>query len=108
MDFNDISDRAVAIQERYREYNVRKGHAAWTTAEYLQGFVGDVGDLSKLVMASNGYRAANDMDRQVGHELADCLWSIIVIARETGVDLEREFLATMDALEARLGKSLND
>jgi len=97
-----MSERAVFIQARYQELNAQNGHTPWTTAEYLQGFVGDVGALAKLVMARNNFREIADADRKLGHELADCLWSIMVIANELGIDLEREFVATMDTLETRI------
>lgn len=74
----------------------------WTREEIMQGFVGDVGDLMKLVMAKAGTRPIPDADRKLAHELSDCLWSVLVLARLYDVDLEREFLATMDGLEGKL------
>jgi NTP pyrophosphatase (non-canonical NTP hydrolase) len=68
----------------------------------MQGFVGDVGDLMKLVMAKAGARPIADVDRRLAHELSDCLWSVLVLAQLYNVDLEREFLRTMDTLEAKL------
>ena len=68
----------------------------------MQGFVGDVGDLMKLVMAKSGIRTVPDADRKLAHELSDCLWSILVLARLYDVDLEREFLRTMDGIEQKL------
>jgi len=35
----------------------------------------------------------------LAHELADCLWSVMTLARLYDVDLEASFLATMDELE---------
>jgi len=68
----------------------------------MQGLVVDVGDLMKLVMAKNGRRNVPDVDRKLAHELSDCLWSVLVLAQAYDVDLEKEFLATMTALEAKL------
>lgn len=68
----------------------------------MQGFVGDVGDLMKLVMAKSGMRAIPDADRKLAHELSDCLWSVLVLARLYDVDLEKEFLHTMDEIEHKL------
>jgi len=53
----------------------------------------------KLVMAKTGARAVADVDRKLAHELSDCLWSVLVLARCYGLDLEREFLTTMAELE---------
>ena len=81
-----------------------KGRRAWTREEVMQGFVGDVGDLMKLVMAKAGTRPIADVDKKLAHELSDCLWSVLVLAKLYEVDLENEFLATMDGLEKKLGR----
>ena len=70
------------------------------------GFVGDVGDLMKLIIAESGVRDIPDARQKLEHELADCLWSVLVLADAYGVDLEKAFTQTMDDLEghiARLG-----
>jgi NTP pyrophosphatase (non-canonical NTP hydrolase) len=99
MEFSALVERALSVQSAYRIRNERDGHGRWTAAEYMQGLVGDIGALAKLIMARNGYRAIDDVDTRIGHELADCLWSLIVIAHELGVDLESAFLGTMDQLD---------
>jgi NTP pyrophosphatase (non-canonical NTP hydrolase) len=66
------------------------------------GFVGDVGDWLKLVMAHSSIRAIPDADKKLAHELADCLWSVLVLAELYQIDLERAFLQTMDELEQHL------
>lgn len=72
----------------------------------MQGFVVDVGDLMKLVMAKSGIRYVDAVDKKLGHELADCLWSILVLSKMYGIDLQKEFLATMDELDAWIGEKL--
>ena len=42
--------------------------------------MGDVGDLVNLVMAQNGRCNIPEEVSRLAHELADCLWSIIVLA----------------------------
>jgi NTP pyrophosphatase (non-canonical NTP hydrolase) len=57
----------------------------------------------KLVMAKAGARpVVGDVDAKLAHELSDCLWSVLVLARLYEVDLEREFLSTMRQLEEKL------
>lgn len=77
-------------------------------AEYTQGLVGDVGALMKLVMARNNYRAADDIDCRIQHELVDCLWSVLVIARELDIDLEAAFVREMTTLEQRISGARRD
>ena len=98
MEFRDLAERAMAIRQRYAELEQTKYGRAWTKEEIALGFIGDVGDLAKLVMAHSGMRDIPDAEAKLAHELADCLWSILVLAHLYDVDLEREFLQTMDEL----------
>jgi NTP pyrophosphatase (non-canonical NTP hydrolase) len=66
--------------------------------------VGDVGDLMKLVMAKAGARHIADTDKKLAHELSDCLWSVLVLAKEYNVDLEKEFFATMAEIETKISR----
>lgn len=56
----------------------------------------------KLVMAKQGLRKMDDVDAKLRHELADCLWAILVIADEVGVDLEEAFGETIKELRTRI------
>jgi NTP pyrophosphatase (non-canonical NTP hydrolase) len=69
----------------------------WTAEEIMLGFVGDVGDLAKLVQGKAGVRPTPDLDEKVAHELADCLWCVFTLADEYGVDLEWSFSETMSS-----------
>jgi hypothetical protein len=103
MEFSSLSDRALQIHQAFADRAHRDGTRPWTREEIMQGFVVDVGDLMKLTMAKAGARSvAGDIDAQLAHELSDCLWSVLVLARLHGVDLEREFARTMDGIEAKL------
>jgi NTP pyrophosphatase (non-canonical NTP hydrolase) len=99
MNFEALQQRAVEIREQYAELERREYGRPWTNADIALGFVGDVGDLVKLVMAENGVRSIPDARSKLAHELADCLWSILVLAHLHDVDLEQAFLQTMDELE---------
>ena len=102
MELTQLSDRALQIHDAYAARARRDGTRPWTREEIMQGFVGDVGDLMKLVMAKAGARPAADVDTRLAHELSDCLWSVLVLARLYGVDLEEEFPRTMDEIERKL------
>jgi NTP pyrophosphatase (non-canonical NTP hydrolase) len=107
MDFAHYTDRALEIHRRFSETAAARGGRPWNRDEVMQGFVGDVGDLMKLVMAKAGARPIADVDRKLAHELADCLWSVLVLAKLHEVDLEKEFFATMKEIEATLSKTTN-
>jgi NTP pyrophosphatase (non-canonical NTP hydrolase) len=104
MKFNLIIQRALSVRKLYREHEQNRYGASWTNEELALGFVGDVGDLVKLVMAQNGRRNIPDAKNKLAHELADCLWSVIVLADGHGIDLEKAFLITMNDLENYIKK----
>src|SRR5690606_29033011 len=99
MELATLSQRALEIRTRFGELERARAGRPWTREEVMQGFVGDVGDLMKLVMAKSGIREIADHDHKLAHELSDCLWSILVLAKLYDIDLEKEFLATMNELE---------
>lgn len=91
MEFSDLETSALQLNDLYEQLEIKRWGRTWTTAELALGFVGDVGDLAKLVQANAGIRDIDDCKAKLGHELADCLWSIIVLANKCGIDLEAEF-----------------
>jgi len=101
-ELKDLLQRAEEIRAKYEEANAKNGKEAWRIRDYAMGFVGDVGDLQKLVMAKENLRDIEDADEKLGHELADCLWAILVISNYYGIDLDREFERTMNVIEERI------
>ena len=91
MKFSDLEKSALQLNELYEQLEVKRWGRVWTTQELALGFMGDVGDLAKLVQANAGIRDIDDCKAKLGHELSDCLWSIIVLANKCRVDLEAEF-----------------
>lgn len=102
MSLSALSARARRVRQLYAALETKRGGRPWTRAELAQGFVGDVGDLMKLLMAKDGRRPAKNLDAALAHELADCLWSVLVLADACDVDLAAAFHRTMDELEQRL------
>jgi NTP pyrophosphatase (non-canonical NTP hydrolase) len=102
MEFQELIDRAINIRRQYEAKEKQQYGSAWTSEEVALGFVGDVGDLAKLIMAENGRRNITHSREKLEHELSDCLWSVIVLSRLHNIDLERSFMRTMDELEKHL------
>lgn len=94
--------RARAVRSRYAEVEAEEYGRSWTTEEIMLGFLGDVGDLAKLVQGKAGVRPRDDLDEALAHELADCLWSVLTLADAYDVDLAGAFTGTMDELEESL------
>jgi len=105
MEFKQLIKRAMEIRKYYEANEIRQYGSTWTSEEIALGLVGDVGDLAKLVVAENGKRKIPDSKRKLENELADCPWSVIVLADKHNVDLESAFSQTMDQLEAHLKDS---
>jgi NTP pyrophosphatase (non-canonical NTP hydrolase) len=97
-----LAARARRVRELYAKLETQRNGRPWTRAELAQGFVGDVGDLMKLLMAKEGIRPAAQLDARLRHEFGDCLWCLFVLADAHHVDLEDAFQHTMDYLEAQL------
>jgi NTP pyrophosphatase (non-canonical NTP hydrolase) len=108
MTYQELLDAAVRVREKYNQLNIQNHGGAWDGDKLMAGFVGDVGDLSKIVMAKNGYRAMEDVDTKLRHELSDCLWSILVLANYYDIDLETQFIASMKELEARVDSEIEN
>jgi len=106
MRFADIQDAALQLNELYEQVEIKRYGRIWTTEELALGFVGDVGDLAKLIQANAGIRTIDDCRAKLGHELSDCLWSIIVLASKCGIDLEEEFVTNTAQLSKHLSKEL--
>lgn len=102
MTLSKLSVEALVVRDLYAKQQTHQGRPAWGPAEFAQGFVGDVGDLMKLVMAKQGLRSHAKLDAALRHELADCLWSILVLADAYEVDLESAFSEAMTGLQKRL------
>jgi len=98
MNFSDLEKVALELNALYEQLEARRYGRAWTTEELMLGFVGDVGDLAKLVQAHAGVRDIDDCKAKLGHELSDCLWSIMVLANKCGVDLQAEYVRNTRAL----------
>ena len=92
MNFSDLEQKALQLNDLYEQLEVKRWGRVWSTQELALGFMGDVGDLAKLIQAHAGVRTIEDHRAKLGHELSDCLWSIMVLANKCGVDLEAEFV----------------
>ncbi|HIA91953.1 TPA: nucleotide pyrophosphohydrolase [Candidatus Saccharibacteria bacterium] len=97
---------AQEIANLYACFNAKQGNKQWEVKDYLMGFLGDVGDLSKLVMAQQGMRKKDDVKAKLEHELADCLWSLLVLASKLDVDLDKTYKNNMKTLKERVEKEL--
>lgn len=107
MEFNEISQKAYEVRQKYQQFEIKTIGRPWTKQEILEGLIGDIGDLTKLIMAKEGVRQGpENIDESLGHELSDCLWCILVLAKEYDLDLENIFLDSMKKLDEKITTKL--
>ena len=99
MDLKSATERAFDIRQKFAKLEHTRYGRSWSREEIAMGFIGDVGDLMKLLQAEEGIRDIVDHREKLAHELADCLWSILVLARLCDIDIEKAFSTTMDDLD---------
>jgi NTP pyrophosphatase (non-canonical NTP hydrolase) len=107
MKLAEATERALQLREMFAQYEQQLYGRTWSREEIAMGYVGDVGDLMKLLQAKEGVRDIPEVEDKLGHEFADCLWSILVLAKLYEVDVEAAFVKTMDELEETLKARLN-
>lgn len=101
MQFGHIIQKARQIRDKYAELEKKRDGKEWTNEQLMQGFLGDVEELKTIVHSST-------IDKEkLGHELSDCLWSIIILSDKYGINLEESFKKTMSDLENRLDHKTN-
>lgn len=106
VNLEDLQNLALRLNELYEQLEIKRYGRVWTTEELALGFVGDVGDLAKLIQADAGVRHIDDCKAKLGHELSDCLWSIIVLAHKCGIDLQAEFVRNTTELTEHVSREL--
>ena len=107
MKYRELEESALKLNELYEALEMKLYGRVWTTQELALGFVGDVGDLAKLVQANAGIRNIDDVKSKLGHELSDCLWSIIVLANKCGIDLPAEFAKNIRQVTESVSRQLD-
>jgi NTP pyrophosphatase (non-canonical NTP hydrolase) len=102
MEFQKLVNRAMGLRNQYEKKETQLYGSPATEEEIVQGFLGDVNNLMRLVLAEHGKAQIANSTEKLGSQLAHCLWSVIVLAKMHNVDLEQSFMEAMDRLENHL------
>ena len=106
-DFSEAVGRAIKIRKLYHELEESKHGGPWTKQEDMIGFVSDVGELGRMVMAAEGrWIHHGDLPKDLGDKMAECLWWLFVLSERLGVDINAAFASKMTELENDLSASL--
>jgi NTP pyrophosphatase (non-canonical NTP hydrolase) len=103
VELTEMQALARDVRQRYAALETERYGRPWSREEIMLGFLGDVGDLAKLVQGKEGVRPRADLDEALAHELADCLWCVLTLADAYDVDLADAFTRTMAELTTSLG-----
>ncbi len=108
-DFSIAVERSIRIRKLYHELEKRKHGGPWTNQEDVIGFVYDVGELGRMVMAAEGrWVHPGDLPKDLADKLSECLWWLFVLSDRLGVDLTSAFSSKMAELENSLSTSLDN
>lgn len=102
MELQKLINRAMDLRTQYQKKEKQLYGSPATDEEIAHGFLGDVNNLVKLVVAQHGKRDIANSTEKLGSQLSHCLWSVIVLAKIHNIDLEQSFMETMDKLENHL------
>ena len=106
MEFQRIIKRALEIRKKYSDLEKKKYGKEWDNKQVMQGLEKDIEDLKKLVAAEeekkDSFRDVMKVNSKLSHELADCLWSVLVLADRYGINMEKSFFEAMDEIEKKI------
>jgi len=101
------AERARAIRGLYHQLEVDSLGRTWTVEEDVLGLLGDVGLLSRLILAAQGtWPHGDDVPEQLQHKLAECLWWILALSDRLGVDIAEAFETFAGGVETDLAKAV--
>lgn len=101
MDFRQIIDKTLTLSEGFG--------AKYEERDHLIDLMEEVGELAQALQISSGRKITNDPAKQrtqedVSDALCDVLFEVIRLADKRGVDLEAEYLKTLDHIQSRMDK----
>lgn len=73
----------------------------------MLGFTNDVGTVGRLILAHDGtWNMDGDVEARLQHELAECLWWVIVLADRLGIDIDTAYESTMRDIRDGLSRAV--
>jgi NTP pyrophosphatase (non-canonical NTP hydrolase) len=92
-DIKILEQRAMEIRRKYDQLERQKNREPWGASKMARDFRKDASELVILL------EEADRDSRKISHELGECLWRVLLIARKLDIDLERAFWTQMGNLE---------
>jgi hypothetical protein len=103
MEITEATDLARRVRALYHRIEERTEGSPWQTKDDMLGLVNDIGNLSRLVMATEGrWAPEGDLPTLLRGKLGECLWWILVLADRLDVDITDACKSTLGDIEAHL------
>jgi NTP pyrophosphatase (non-canonical NTP hydrolase) len=102
MEIEKYQEEAVRIKNLYSILENKNSGRSWSNEEIFIGLTSDIGDLSRLILAKEGAIKMENIEEKLEHEISDCLWALLVLAKNYNIDLEKAFFENMKVLEKRI------
>ncbi|MEU6032025.1 hypothetical protein ABZ825_34330 [Streptomyces tauricus] len=100
-------ERALKVRAQYEQIEQRVLGRTWTLPELALGFTNDAAYVGRLVLAAERtWDIDGDVDAELRHRLAECLWWVFVLADRLDVDMPEAYEATMDRIGDGLQRTL--
>lgn len=103
MTYNNLVRIVMNTRKLLEKFEKKSTGKTWGIEELLVGLVTDVGDLARLILAKEGFRAdRGNIDKALRHELADCLWAIIVLSEKYNINLSSALIELSEDIKKKL------
>lgn len=101
MTIQEMQLLANKIDSAYINSGQTKGYGVRAPLVYCGFLMTDLGELVEQVMAREKYRDGENVEAKIEHELADCLWALLMLAKHLDVDIERSYREMIQVVEQR-------
>ncbi|MEU0148553.1 hypothetical protein ABZ119_21700 [Streptomyces sp. NPDC006288] len=103
----EAHEKALQVRAQYEQIEQRVLGRTWTLPELALGFTNDAAYVGRLVLAAERtWGIDGDVDAELRHKLAECLWWVFVLADRLDVDMPEAYEATMDRIGDGLRRTL--
>ena len=90
---------ALEVRALYEQIEQRILDRTWTLPELAVGFTNDAAYVGRLVLAAERtWGIEGDVDAELKHKLAECMWWLFVLADKLDVDLPDAYAETMQKI----------
>lgn len=103
MTYKQLVQIAKETRTLFEKYEKKSAGKVWDNQQLFMGLVTDMGDLSKLILAKDGYRSlSGNVDKALRHELADCFWVLIILSEKYNINLPEALIEMNEEIKIKL------